>query len=70
MRMGSRFNPVCFASEHLRCSLDGVDDRLVACATAEVPFNGFSDLLIRGVGCFVEEGLSGHEEARRAETAL
>src|ERR687893_2773383 len=50
--------------------LDGLDDVLVARATAEVPFEALPDLRFGGVRLLLEKADGGHDHARRAVAAL
>ena len=43
---------------------------LVTCATAEIPFDGALDLIAARLGILIEQGLADNQEARRAEAAL
>src|SRR5262245_8180909 len=49
---------------------DGVDDRLVTGAAADVAGYGLGNLLARRRRVAVEQRLGGHQHARRAEAAL
>ena len=50
--------------------LDGIDDLLVARAAAEITRQGLLDGCHIGIGILIQQGLGGHDHARRAETAL
>src|ERR687898_1520238 len=50
--------------------LDGLHDVLVARATAQVPFQAFSYLLLRRIRILLQEADGGHDHARRAIAAL
>src|SRR5215208_3087415 len=50
--------------------LDGLHDVLVAGATAQVPFQAFSYLLLRRIGILLQQADGGHDHARRAVAAL
>src|ERR671917_1539009 len=50
--------------------LDGLNDVLVACAAAQVPFQALPYLLLRRVGILLQEADGGHDHARRAVAAL
>src|SRR5262249_40934538 len=49
---------------------DRLDDVLVAGAAAQVARQPPADVVLRGVGTLVEQGLGGEHHARRAESAL
>src|ERR687897_367583 len=50
--------------------LDGLHDVLVARATAQVPFQAFSYLLLRRIRILLQEADGGHDHTRRAVAAL
>src|SRR5215203_6421606 len=50
--------------------LDGLHDVLVAGATAQVPFQALSYLLLRRIGILLQQADGGHDHARRAVAAL
>src|SRR5262249_31298788 len=54
----------------LRRLMDGLDDVLVAGASAQVPLEGQSDLRVRGIRIDLEQIDDGHDHAGGAEAAL
>ncbi len=50
--------------------LNGADDLVVAGAAAEIAGELETDLVLAGIGVLVEQGLSRHQKARRANAAL
>src|SRR5262245_50102510 len=60
-RRRSRASVVVMALCLLRRVLDGVDDVLIAGATAEVAINARSDLLLRGMRVLLQQVDGGHD---------
>src|SRR5881409_2857536 len=47
-----------------------LDDRRIAGATTQIPGDGLSDLIVTGVGRFLQQGVGGHEKAGYTKATL
>ena len=70
MRIAGRRSSFNITSMYSSGGFDGVDNLLIASATAEVAFNGTSDLFSRGVVVLIQERLGRHEETWGAKPTL
>ena len=70
VRIAGGRSGLAFTSVESGGGFDGVNDLLVARATAQIPLNGAGNFVPGGVVVFVEERLRGDQETGRAEAAL
>ena len=70
VRIAGGRSGLAFTSVESGGGFDGLNDLLVARATAQIPLNGAGNFVPGGVVVFGQESLRGDQETGRAETAL